>query len=164
MRSKERFIVYPTLIILFVLILISLFKPLPEKATFRQLAIVDEDGNVKINLIPKGGGGMMKIFGPTNNVRMKLSTPGDGGMIELFRHIGRRSVWLRATDDGGLIRVFGWEGKDAVLIRGTENGGDLAVNNVMGETKAELIIGDDGNGKMKLIGPKGELIKELSVK
>ena len=92
----------------------------------------------------------MKIFGPANNVRMKLSTPGDGGMIELFRNIGRRSVWIRATDVGGLIRVFGWEGKDGVMVRGSEKGGSLIINNAIGETKAELIIGDDGDGKMKL--------------
>ena len=161
MRSKERFIVYPTLIILFVLILISLFKPLPQKAAFRQLLIVDEEGNVRINLVPLHGGGMMKIFGPTNNVRMKLSTVGDGGMMELFRSIGRRSVWLQAADNGGLIRVFGYEGKDGVMVQGSDNGGSLIINNVIGETKAELMIGDEGDGKIKLIGPKGKLTKEF---
>lgn len=164
MKPRERLVVYPTLIILFVLVLISLFKPLPDKATFRQLSIVDEEGNVKINLVPKRSGGMMKIFGPTNNIRIKLSTVSDGGMIELFRSIGRRSVWFRAVDNGGLIRVFGWEGKDGVKIQGSENGGSLSVNNRIGETKAELMIGGDGEGKIKLFGSEGEFTKEFSAK
>lgn len=162
MKSKERLLVYPTLIILFVLVLISLFKPLPQKAVLRQLSIVDEEGNVKINLVPLRGGGMMKIFGPTNNVRMKLSTVGDAGMIELFRRIGRRSVWLRATDSGGLIRVFGWEGKDGVIIKGSEDGGTVTVFTAQGEQRAELSIDDKGSGGLQLKGAKGKTVKEYS--
>lgn len=163
MKSKERLIVYPALALLFILVIVCLSKPLPDKASFRQVSIIDAEGKTKVLLSPwRGGGGMIRLYGPTENVRIKLSTVGDGGMIELFRSIGRRSVWLRAVDNGGLVRVFGWEGNDGVRLIGSKDGGTMSLFDVKGQTKAKLLIDENDQGFIELFGADGKSIRKFT--
>lgn len=165
------------------------FKAIPELVQAKRIEIVDDNGNVLINLTQDIGKGIIKTYNKegkklvnitytSNNegfvgiedgkgqemMRLSSSSEGGGGYIGIYNPTGKRTMTLCNDNSGGNIYIGNSEGKSRVIMQcNSSAGGYVALYNLNGYAAVKLTQTSSGNGDMYVNNYNGDERVRLSV-
>jgi len=147
-------------------------KIVPDVIQAKRFEVVDDNGNVLINLSQDAGKGIIKTYNrdgkklvnityTVNNegymgiedgkgqemMRFSSSNEGGGGYISIFNPAGKRTLTLNNDKSGGNIYLCNSEGNSRAIMQcNSSAGGFLGIYNSSGYTAVKLSQTTSGNG------------------
>jgi len=175
----------------FAIIFMAFKEPtaVPDVIQAKKFQVVDDNGNILINLAQDNGKGVIKTYNTegkklvnitytTNDegylaledgkgqemLRFSSSNDGGGGYIGFFSPSGKRTMSLFNDNDGGNIYVNNSDGdKRAAMQCNSSSGGFLGLYNSTGYTAIKLTQTNKGNGDLYINNYNGDERVRLSV-
>lgn len=164
-------------------------KLVPDVLQAKRFEVVDDYGNVLVNLTQDAGMGLIKTFNKsgkklvnitytTNNegyvgledgkgqetIRFSSSNEGGGGYISVFNPAGKRTLTLNNDNSGGNIYVCNSEGNTRGVIQcNSSAGGYFGLYNSSGYTAVKLSQTTSGNGDFYINNYNGNDRVRISV-
>lgn len=178
MRSVERYLVYPMLLLLSWAVFGG-HIPTREAAAegrdmrldtlqVKRVEVLDAKGRLAAMLgTSKSGSGALILLSEKHKPVLELGVRDDAGMVTLVRHADKARALLQLATDGkghGQIALFSDKaGKASVVIGRTEAGGQISVRNAAGAAVATVTSTPGASGFMGVAGPDGTVRSFLSL-
>lgn len=186
---------YKSIVVLMIAAFATIFmafrsnKTAPDVIQAKRFEVVDDNGNVLVQLSQNDGNGTMKTYRSngkkllnltysTKNegyigvedgngqemMRFSSSSEGGGGYIGIYNPSGKRTLTLCNDNSGGNIYVGNSNGDTRATVQCNSNaGGFLALYNSSGYTAVKLTQTSSGNGDVYVNNYNGDERVRLSV-
>jgi hypothetical protein len=140
-------------------------KNVPDVLQARKFQVVDDYGNVLVNLTQDDGKGVIKTYNKEGKKLVNITyTSNQEGYLGLEDGKGQETMRLSSSNEGGggYIGVFNPSGKRTLTICNDESGGNIYVGNSNGDTRATMQCNSSAGGFLGLYNSSGYTAVKLT--
>jgi hypothetical protein len=140
-------------------------KSVPDVIQAKRFEVVDEYGNVLVNLTQDDGKGLIKTYNKEGKKLVNITyTTNQEGYVGLEDGNGQETMRLSSSNDGGggYIGVFNPSGKRTLTFCNDNSGGNIYVGNSNGDTRATVQCNSSAGGFLGLYNSSGYTALKLT--
>ena len=140
-------------------------KTAPDLIQAKRFEVVDDFGNVLVNLSQDEGKGIIKTYNKDGKKLVNITyTTNQEGYIGLEDGKGQETMRLSSSNDGGggYIGVFNPSGKRTLTLCNDNSGGNIYVSNSNGDTRATVQCNSSAGGFLGLYNSSGYTAVKLT--
>lgn len=162
---------YKTIVVLMIASFATIFmafrspKTVPDVIQAKRFEVVDDYGNVLVNLTQDDGKGLIKTYNKEGKKLVNITyTTNQEGYIGLEDGKGQETMRLSSSNEGGggYIGVFNPLGKRTLTLCNDESGGNIYVSNSNGDTRATMQCNSSAGGFLGLYNSSGYTAVKLT--
>ena len=140
-------------------------KTAPDLIQAKRFEVVDDFGNVLVNLSQDEGKGIIKTYNKDGKKLVNITyTTNQEGYLALEDGKGQETMRLSSSNDGGggYIGVFNPSGKRTLTLCNDNSGGNIYVSNSNGDTRATVQCNSSAGGFLGLYNSSGYTAVKLT--
>ncbi len=140
-------------------------KTAPDVIQAKRFEVVDDFGNVLVNLSQDEGKGIIKTYNKDGKKLVNITyTTNQEGYLALEDGKGQETMRLSSSNDGGggYIGVFNPSGKRTLTLCNDNSGGNIYVSNSNGDTRATVQCNSSAGGFLGLYNSSGYTAVKLT--
>jgi hypothetical protein len=140
-------------------------KTVPDVIQAKRFEVVDDYGNVLVNLTQDDGKGLIKTYNKEGKKLVNITyTTNQEGYIGLEDGNGQETMRLSSSNEGGggYIGVFNPSGKRTLTLCNDNSGGNVYVSNSDGNSRATIQCNSSAGGFMALYNSSGYTAVKLT--
>lgn len=140
-------------------------KTVADVIQAKRFEVVDDKGNVLVNLSQDNGKGTIKTYNQAGKKLVNITyTTNQEGFLSLEDGKGQEMMRLSSANDvgGGYIGIFNPSGKRTLILCNDESGGNVYVSNSDGNSRATMQCNSSAGGFLALYNSSGYTAVKLT--
>ncbi len=162
---------YKTIVVLMIASFATLFmafkKPntVPDVLQAKKFELVDDNGNVLVNLTQINGNGIIKTYNSSGKKLVNITYTANGeGYMALEDGKGQETIRFTSSNEGGggYMGIYNPSGKRTMTICNDKSGGNIYLGNSNGDTRGVIQCNSSAGGFMELYNSSGYTAVKLT--
>ncbi|HEY6063252.1 MAG TPA: hypothetical protein VIV35_06560 [Chitinophagaceae bacterium] len=140
-------------------------RSVPDVIQAKKFEVVDDYGNVLVNLTQDDGKGLIKTYNKEGKKLVNITyTTNQEGYIALEDGNGQETIRLSSSNEGGggYFSIFNPSGKRTLTLCNDNSGGNIYVSNSNGDSRAAIQCNSSAGGFLGLYNSSGYTAVKLT--